>query len=71
MIKIERNGSIFYGDFYIKCEVRFNPIIPPETSKDKITLMEVSAKLEELGYRIAAEMTAKLKKELNEAQIET
>lgn len=63
-LPINNTASVLIGDIYVHCEVRFNPKILPESPMEKITVDQLNVRLQELGYRIAAEISSKVEKEL-------
>ena len=63
-LPINNTASVVIGDVYVHCEVRFNPQIPPDTAIEKITVDQLNTRLQEMGYRLAAEISNKIEKEL-------
>lgn len=63
-LPVHNNVAVLIGDIYIHCGIRFNPKSPPETSIEKVSVDQFNLRLQEMGHRIAAEMSSKVENEL-------
>lgn len=69
-IPINQTFEVVIGDIYVNVNLSFKPMIPPTDAKTSMMLSEIESRLNLIGYKVAAQITNEIQKELESEQVE-